>query len=171
MPPWLRIAPSAAALVLTPWLARAAEFCAPPPPTQGWAYPADGRVFHGSPTIERLRIDGGSEVRCQASADGQSSRCGRYRLRYAPWDPNPSQSTLLISGLDSQGAPPRPVQADRATIVGIRCLTLASATGPSGDRAMTVRTTRELLIRPSGPLRTVEIRESFPSSYPLLPDH
>lgn len=170
MTPWLRIGPSAAALMLSPWVARAAEFCAPPQPPKGWEYPADGRVFHGSPTIERLRIDGGTEVACQANADGQSSRCGRYRLRYAPWDPDPSQATLVISGLYSQGEPLRPVQAHRATIVRIRCLNLASAAGPSGDRAMTVRTTRELLIRQAGPLRSLEIRDSFLSMHPLQAD-
>ena len=170
MTPWLRIAPSAAALVLTPWVAQAAEFCAPPPAPKGWAYPADSRVFHGSPTIERLRIDGGAPIACQATADGLSSRCGRYRLRYAPWDPDPSQATLVISGLDNKGVPLKPVQGNRAAIVWIRCLTLAAAAGPAGDRAMKVRTTRELLIRQAGPLQTLEIRDSFLSMHPLQAD-
>ena len=164
------IALAGAVLVEPPLAAQAAEFCPPPQAPQGFSLPADGRAFHGAPTIERLQIGTNAAIPCRAIRDSPGSLCGSYQLRYAPWDPYPQQAILRISTKEGNGVLSKPMQGPGDSVVLISCLNLPSPASPFGDRALKVRTTRELLVPKAGPLKTLSIRESFLTGYPLVPN-
>ena len=170
MKPMSMIGLAGACQLVAPMAALASEFCPPPPTPPGFSLTPDGRVFHGAPTIERLRIGGSAAIPCRAVSTSAGSRCGSYRLGYAPWDPYPQLARLVISNPERKGVLSKPLQGPGESVVLISCLNLSSPASPFGDRSLMVRTTRELLAPRVGPLRQLKIRESFLSGYPLVPD-
>lgn len=166
------LALAGAVLLEPPLAAQAAEFCPPPQAPPGLSLTPDGRAFHGAPTIERLQIGTNAAIPCRAIRDRPGSLCGSYQLRYAPWDPYPQHAILRISTKEGEGngALSKPMQGPGESVVLISCLNQPSPASPFGDRALKVRTTRELLVPKAGPLQALRIRESFLTSYPLVPD-
>ena len=165
----------AAMLLLVPGVARADAFCPPPSPPPGAGFPPGGRVFHGPVTIHSLRIGRSAPMPCRMSglredpSGAAEASCGSYRLSYTPWDPYPRLTTLVIKA-PAQGARPallRTGQGRSAAV--IRCDRQGLVVTTIGERTLRVRTTRDLVLDLPDPLDQVVIRESFESSYPLVP--
>ena len=117
-----------------------------------------------------MQIGTNAAIPCRAIRDSPGSLCGSYQLRYVPWDPYPQLAILRISNKKRNRALSKSMQGPGESVVLISCLNLPSPPSPFGDRVLKVRTTRELLVPKAGPLQTLAIRESFLTSYPLVPD-